>query len=103
MSKTVIEIEFLEAGQPRPYADSRYRARIRGTRHGVYTNDKVLDLAISEEEARALVRFFVHNYKDEPDWHEPRLTCIKVTKEKKMGPTELPLEWEVTIVQPFLD
>jgi len=103
MSKVIIEIDCLEAGQPRPYADSRYRATIEAYKHGVYTNDKVIDCSISEETAKFLASIFVRSFHDDPEWHQARLESLKVLKSKTIMKKELPFKWEVLIVQPFLD
>ena len=103
MSKTVITIEQLECGQRGPYADSRYRARIKAERHGVYTNGRVIPLHLTEDEVKPLARRFVHNWVDNPEWHQPRLESMRPIDQRIVDDEERAGEWDVLIIQPFLD
>jgi len=103
MSKTVITIEHLQCGQRGPYADSRYHARIKAERHGVYTNGKVIPDYLTETTVKQLARRFVHGWADSPEWHQPRLESMRPIDPKIIRGEEKAGEWDVLIVQPFLD
>lgn len=101
--RTIITIEHLAAGQPRPHADSRYHARITAERHGVYTNDTVIPCYMDEGEITALTRLFVHNFYDEPEWYQSRLFRATAVNPKTILGTIKSGEWEVLVVEPYLD
>jgi len=104
MSKTVITIEQLEHGQRGAYADSRYRAKIKAERHGIYTDGRVIPLRMTEDEVKQLARRFVHGWVDNPEWHQARLeSVLPIIGPDMMDGTQRAAEWEVLIVQPFLD
>jgi len=103
MSKTVITIEHLATGQPWPYADSKYRAQIKAERHGIYTNGRVIPYYLTENETKQLARKFVHSWSDTPKWHQSRLEMIRPVGGKEIGGELKSGEWEVLIIQPFLD
>ena len=109
-----ITITTLEAGQPRPYADSRYRYRIEiewqpTTTKDVpeivrWTGESLLVHAVSIAWYHAgnmtAVRSTVSYRKGwtvdrtKPEWHESRITEVKEIE---------PGVAEVLIVQPYLD
>ncbi len=100
MSKTVITIEHLEAGQPRAHADSRFHARIKAERHGVYLDDRVIPGYMTREEVEQLVKIFVHDFKDVPQWPESRLDRICPKNPKIIAGKSQSGEWEVLVVTP---
>ncbi len=103
MERTIITIEHLAAGQPRPYADSRYHARITAERHGSYANDRVIPCYMDESEIKALTRFFVCEFYDKPEWHQSKLVHATPVNSKIILGTIKSGEWEVLVVGPYLD
>lgn len=102
MSKTIITIEHLKAGQPRPYADSSHEARITAERHGVYTNDRVIPCYLDEMAAKKLARMFVHGFVDNPEWHQSRLKYLLPVMPKVISGKPQSGVWKVSITQPYL-
>ena len=102
MSKTIITIEHLKAGQPGPYADSVYEAKITAERHGVFTDDRVIPHYLTEVEAKKLTRMFVHGFVDDPEWHQPRLGRLVPVEILILGGKPKSVQWKVSIVQPYL-
>jgi len=103
MSKTVITIEHIARGQPRAYSDSFYKARISAERHGVYTNGRVVPLPLSLQDVKDLTQRFVHEFSEKPEWHESRLKFATPRQPGEIAGEERSPEWEVLVVQPFLD
>ena len=112
MSKTVITIEHLECGQKGACADFRinqYRALIKAERHGVYIDDRVVPACLTEDEVKQLARGFVHNWASRPEWRQPQLKnanwslFTRPIDSKTVNDEQQASEWEVLIVQPFLD
>ena len=102
MSKTVITIEHLRGGQPRPYADSVYEAKITAERHGVFTNGRVIPYYLTEAEVKKLTRMFVHGFSDNPEWDQSRLKYLLPVKPKVISGKPQSGAWKVSIVQPYL-
>jgi len=88
--KTTVTIEILEAGQPHPFADTRYRARIKVERSNF--RGKIIPKSLTEDQVKQLTRMFVRNFKDKPEWHERRLQSIRMIE------TGL---WEVLLISPY--
>lgn len=109
-----LKITYLEAGQPGPYADSRYRIRLEmeydppllKSETVRWTGDSLLHHAAkfawaSRCDGRAIrfgkeipsMKFMPKSARD-PEWHEPRITAIKEIE---------PGVAEVLIIEPFKD
>jgi hypothetical protein len=101
VSKLIIEIETLAAGQPRPYADTVYKFRVSGKFYWDSTTGPRPDAYfLKDHEALAYVegsrhcpRVFAGDSRDR-EWHEAYLQSIVQVE---------PGVWEVTIIQPYLD
>jgi len=109
--KQVIIINHIHAGQPRPYADSVYKAEILIRVEGQLTNGTVRFQAIKEDTVRSLAHLFVRSFNDNPGPFDPRLEVCEA-----IGPTpEMRAEahpkwapakesrWRVRIVEPYTD
>jgi hypothetical protein len=97
-----IKISILSAGQPRPYADSIYKARIEYTYKPPLLNDPpVAPMSLSLDQVRQLTKLFIRNYEHEHNNANASfpygLDSYAVFKEINKG------IWEVTIVEPFTD
>lgn len=112
MSKEIIEIETLKAGQPRPYADSVYEATISVRVEGMLLNRVVFYRNLDERIVKGITRLFVGNFVDEPNMFDARLEVCKPIgpseemKEIAKNPNWLPKEnsrWLVKIIVPFDD
>ncbi len=101
--KTVIIIEHLASGQPRPYADSRWHARIVAERHGVYTDGRTLPCNLNEADAKELAKRFVRTFVENGEWHQPKLAFAKPVNPKIVDGEQLSGEWEILITQEYLD
>ena len=78
MFKNIIEIEILQAGQPRAYADSIYEAYISCRVEGALLRGKIFYLRLTEETVKGLTQLFVHPFDDIPTHaFSPRLTLCK--------------------------
>lgn len=89
IAKRTIEIEPLQVGQPRPYADSSYESILTFTTEG--ENKTWIP---DEKEVRKIAKVLVHDFKDEPNWHEPHLKEMERLADNK---------WRVLVVSAFLD
>lgn len=90
-----VAVEILAAGQPRPYADSRWEARL--TLSSSSDPDFKFD-RISEEVVRRIAYGLVREYSNKPkekrEWYE---SYLDVARQEKPG------VWFVRIVQPYTD
>jgi hypothetical protein len=100
MSKVIITIETITAGQPRPYADSVYKYRVFCEYYwdaidGPRLSDSYF---LKDHEVLALLRASRSTQKwvkkEERDWHEAYLDYITEVE---------PGVWEVQIISPYLD
>ena len=80
MQKKIIEIEIIQSGQPRPYADHIYEAFFQIRSEGFLTNGACFYFIINEEFAKDITRLFVHDFKDNPDWYQPKLIKLEPVK-----------------------
>ncbi len=95
MSRVVIEIKRLRAGQPRAYADTVYESEITGRNWwDSTTGEREGNWQISEEQARELAYHFVCRYVREP--RHALDTQLKTL-------TKIPRGWRVVIVEPYCD
>jgi hypothetical protein len=101
MSKTVITIEHLEAGQRRPYADTKHRAIIRAERHGVLTDGKIIPAYLDEDEIKQLTNIFVRKFIENGEWYESRLEIIQPKNPKNIASKQKSEEWEVLVVTEY--
>lgn len=87
-----IEIESLQSGQPRPYADSVYLDRVRFL---IKMSDKIgwTVSDVTEETAKKFIRSWF-NVLDDPEWHQQKTEYIK-----KIGSGE----WEIKSTLAFTD
>lgn len=89
--RMTIHRDFIAAGQPRPYADTIYEAVLR-------YEFSITRSAATMRPARSVVerhaRVLVHNWADEPKWHEARLKLLEEME---------PNVWHVVVVVPYLD
>jgi len=90
---TVIDVEHLEFGQSRPYADTVYRSVIKAKKHGCRRGIWIPCL-LTEDEAKQLARMFVHPFIDNPQWFEPTLKQLTPGNPNKNGKSA---EWFVKI------
>ena len=105
-----IEIETLQAGQSRPYADRLYRAKISMYRidgHGP-NKGELFPRGFTRSRALELTRMFVHNYVDNGQWYEPKLDYAKpspeVVSSKVLPPDEIfASSWEVQVRMAYCD
>lgn len=109
--KTIITIEHIASGQPRAYADSRYEAVIT-----FYSAESLIGGAghffhYPKERALQFFRENVHEYKDDPAWHEPKLVmCEAIGPTPEMDamvhpkwPNKANCRWRIAVMQPYLD
>jgi hypothetical protein len=95
MSRINIEVKTLHAGQPRPYADSRYEAELTFTNYwDSTTGERQGEYDPDESVVRDLTRIFVHNFYDKPEWFNPYL---KKTEKLGLG------HWRVEVIEPYCD
>ena len=88
-------VETLAAGQPRAYADSVYRHRVRFERVPTLGANRTEYEPAKWEESVVLPKLrAVQVWYDKPDWHQPRLDYARKTEEGV---------WEFQVTQPFLD
>ena len=105
MSETIVKIRHLAAGQPRAYADSMYVAEISCERHGVYTDGRVVERALTEKEVKELARLFVCKFDDEPAtwaspiWHGPGV----IGESREVNGVIVAKKWRVTIRMAYTD
>jgi hypothetical protein len=79
MSKWIIEVEDIRAGQPRPYADSQYESILTFRKEGNPDADPCIELV--KGTAKVWVRNF--NEDKEAGWWEGKLiACEKLDKGK---------------------
>lgn len=112
MSKTIIEIDHICSGQPRPYADHVYEAYITMQGIGVLADPYVMFYNVKEEHAKELAKKYVHKWADEPGWAGPALKVFEsvglTQAQQKLVPEGFRkhlnnARWHVKIVQPYLD
>ena len=97
MSKIVVEINTLSAGQPRPYADHEFKADI--SLEYYWTNSKGEDvlgtMKLTEDNAKELARMFVRNFEDNPQyWYQPFLAKLEEV---------YPGVWRALVVERYTD
>ena len=121
LSGTVISIETIRHGQPRPYADSEYEAIIFCHRPNMWTTNGPCPTRITEEEARWLAKRFVLDWDDsnKTGWG-PQLQFIRpekdpcgldvkdeaervLAKHMSAGESVKSCCWRVRIVEPYSD
>lgn len=112
MSKTIIEVEQVRGGQPRPYADAIYEAYLSCRCEGVLMHGAIFYQNLTQDHAKLLTKLFVHEFPDEPGHHfSPRLTTCEA-----VGPTQVMREtahekwtpkqesrWHVVVIVPCTD
>lgn len=113
MSKTIIEIENIQSGQPRAYADSIYEANISIFNMGILNDGSGFYNNLSKERVIEIAKMFVHKFDDHPvGWFSPKLIrCEPIGPTKEM--TErcthpkwqpgLNTRWNVVIKEAFTD
>ena len=85
--KRTVEIEFLKAGQPRPYADSEWEAILTFSGEGGWGSP-------NEQFVKRAAQVLIVDFKEDPNWHDPHLLeCSEIE----------PGKWRVRIHQTFLD
>lgn len=99
MSKSRYTVEILQGGQPRPYADSIYRGILTVEWQGMegYKDKNAPFIPhddLREEIVKSRYSRLVHDWHEEPEWFQPRLTSFK-----KVGAGQ----WEVTVVEAYTD
>lgn len=73
-----VGIQMLSAGQPRPYADHVYSARIFCYQPNQWITNAPNLRCINEDQAKAIAKIFVHHFDDEPkDWASARLVACR--------------------------
>lgn len=101
MSTFNIHIETLQAGQPRPYADSVYRARL--TFSNTWTSTKGEQpgtWAPSRDLVKEVVKLFVHGFTYEMgDSRRPMLDPYL----ESLHQEEKPNTWIATVIRPYDD
>jgi hypothetical protein len=112
MSKLSIEIDILQAGQPRAYADSFYEAYISCRVDGMLMDKAVFYRDLGEDTVKSLARLFVHGFDDVPkDWAAPVLKIcapvgptpeMKSISHEKWEPKHVS-RWHVLIVLAYTD
>jgi hypothetical protein len=113
MSKKIIEIESLQSGQPRPYADSFYEANISIFNVGTLTDGSGFYQSLSKELVLKIAKILVHNFEEVPEnWASPKLVrCEPIGPTKEMiekcthpkwqpGPNT---RWNVVIKEEYTD
>ena len=113
MSKKLIEIDTLQSGQPRPYADSVYEATISIYNIGTLMNNHGFYQTLNRKLVIELTKLFVHPfYETSTCWADSKLACcepIGATKEmieKCSHPMWQPKKesrWLVKVIAPFTD
>lgn len=100
MSKHRYTVEVLRSGQPRPYADSRYAARVTLEWQGMSgykdKNAPFVPWIIKENQAREYLRKIPCGFTDaEPEgWWSTRLSYLREIE---------PGVWEFETITPFTD
>ncbi len=64
-----IEVETLQSGQPRPYADSFYEAKVRMKKNGQ-------PMFLYPEAAIPMLKAFVRNWHEKPEWYQGTLRSL---------------------------
>lgn len=88
-----IDIQTISAGQPRPYADSIYEAKIKFS----FTDNTKLQYDPRQSVVEEVVRLFVHVFpglEEDMGWWDPRLEFLNKTGKG---------EWHVKIRVPYDD
>jgi hypothetical protein len=111
--KDHIIIEHVQAGQPRPYADSIYSAYISKRREGVLTDGKVFYVQLTEPAVRELARLLVRRFDDKAlnAWSPTLKECFSVEATEEMKKETGSAAWSpkpgcrwfVKIVEPYTD
>lgn len=76
---TIVSIERIRSGQPRPYADSVDEAIIFCHRPNLFATNGPGICGITRKEAETLARIFVTNWSDEPKFLDSRLELLAPT------------------------
>jgi hypothetical protein len=96
-----ITVEFLHAGQPRPYADSVYEALIL-IEGGTPSTEQGMHLPMGHkrpmEQVKELVRCLVHEFSDEGHALDARLDTLEVVEE-----TDTYRVWRAVVTDPYKD
>ena len=74
---TIISIQRIRSGQPRPYADSIDEALIFCHQPNAMTTNAPLVRTITRKDAELLARMFVGQWTDEPKFLESRLELLE--------------------------
>ena len=108
---TVITVQTIQHGQPRPYADSAYEAVIACHQPNVMTTNAPSFRTLTRDEALALARIFVHDFSEDGGQHgmgarlvrcSPDKNPFGITEEFKPGEGRA-YAWRVLITQPYCD
>jgi len=100
-----IEVEWIQAGQPRAYADSVYEAKISFMQKNAIRQGEVTKRYVTEDEAKKIAQMFVRPFHEGSDraWHHAKLAvCAMLDAKKAMG-AEKASQWRVKIVEPYKD
>jgi hypothetical protein len=108
---TVVTIQTIQHGQPRPYADSAYEAVIACHQPNAMTTNAPSFRTLTKDDALALARIFVHDFTEDggPYGMSPRLIRCSPDKNpfgivEKFKPGEgRAYAWRVLITQPYCD
>ena len=107
---TVITIQTIRHGQPRPYADSYYEALIACHNPNVMTTNSPGFRTLTKEDALALARIFVHEYTEDGGQYGMGARLVSCTPQPspfgvmKFKPQEdRAYAWRVLITQPYSD
>lgn len=112
MSKRILEIDLVHAGQPRRYADAYYEAYITCRDEGTLMDGAIFYLELSKEDVKILTQQWVRNFTKTPEHpFAPTLTVCKA-----VGPTPEMIQiahekwkpkkhsrWHVIVVEPYTD
>lgn len=90
--KRIIEVETIQAGQPRPYADHIYESYITfSVPEGQMWARK---WGTHESTVKQFIPLLVGGYSENPEWHDSRLEKLEQVS---------PGRWHVIVIQPFID
>ena len=88
--KRTIEVEILQYGQPRAYADHIYEGYLRYSSNGLWGSE--VDMETAKKEAKVLIRNFVE--KEGKEWHQTYLEECR---------NEVKNVFYFKIIQPYID
>ena len=112
MSKRIIEIETVHAGQPRAYADAYYEAYITCRVEGTLMHGAQFYFILQEANVRILTKMWVRNFPDTP----PHMLSPYLALCEPVEPTQAMRDiadtqwqpgpgtrWHVKVVEPYAD